>query len=231
MPVQNRLLAALPAEDFERLRPHLEVVRLLTRQTVYKSREPITHLYFPQMCMVSLVALADGSATVEVATVGNDGVVGLPIFLGADRIVGQAVCQIPGPALRIEAGIFREQMGVGSRLHALLQAYTLALLTLIAQTAACNRLHSMAQRCARWLLMTHDRVGVEEFPLTQEFLAQMLGVRRASVTGAAGVLQKAGWIQYRRGQITVVDRAGLETACCECYRIITDEFDRLFAGV
>jgi CRP-like cAMP-binding protein len=173
------------------------------------------------------VALAEDSTAIEVATVGKDGMVGLPVYLGADRTASQAICQVPGTAWRIEAEAFRDEVNSSRRLHGLLQAYTLALLTLMAQTAACNRIHSMEQRCARWLLIARDRVGVDEFPMTQECLAQLLGVRRATVTGAASVLQKAGWIRYRRGHIAVVDRDGLEAACCRCYRTIIDEFDRL----
>ncbi len=231
VPLQNRLLAALPLDDYERLRPWLELVDLTTRQVLYKPHESITHVYFPRNCLVSLVTLMDDSTAIEVATVGNDGMVGLPVYLGTDRSADQAICQVPGTAFRIEAAAFRAQLGALSPLHRILQAYTLALLTLTSRTAACNRIHSMEQRCARWLLMTHDRVGADEFQLTQEFLAQMLGVRRATVNGAAGVLQRAGWIRYRRGQVTVVDRDGLEGACCGCYRVIADEFARLLNPV
>lgn len=167
---------------------------------------------------------------VEVATVGNEGMVGLPVFLEAATIPGKAFAQIPGEAWRMSADTFKEQVSPGTPLHELLQRYTQALFNLISQSTACNRLHTVEERACRWLLMTHDRVGSDSFPLTQEFLAQMLGVRRPTVSTVASILQRAGFISYSRGKITILDREGLESASCECYEIIRAEFERLVGG-
>jgi CRP-like cAMP-binding protein len=200
------------------------------RQVLFDYDQPIEHVYFPENFVGSVISImADGTA-VETATVGREGMVGLPLFLGADRTQAQAFCQVPGEALRMEAGAFREAVGRGGQLAAMLNRYTQALFTFLAQTSACNRLHKIRERCARWLLLTHDRVGRDRFPLTQQFLSQMLGVRRATVTEAAGSLQSAGLIDYSYGQITVTDRLGLEEAACECYAIIQREFVRLLAN-
>ena len=226
-PRENRLLAALPREDYERLLAKLDMVSLAIKQIVYEPNGPIPHVYFPTSAVTSVISIMEDGVGVEVATVGNEGMVGLPLFLGAATTPLQAFCQVPGAAARLKADVFRDEIDRGSPLHGLLQRYTQALLNQIAQSAACNRVHSIDQRCARWLLMTHDRVRADQFLLTQEFLAQMLGVRRASVNTAAGMLQKAGFIRYTRGRITVTDRPGLESASCECYRIIKEDFDRL----
>jgi CRP-like cAMP-binding protein len=156
--------------------------------------------------------------------------VGLPVFLGADEMPSRTLCQIAGEALRMDSATFREEAGRMGSLHRLLLRYTQAMLNSLAQTAACNRAHSVEERCARWLLITQDRIGSDRFPLTQEFMGQMLGVRRATVNVAAGMLHKAGFIAYTRGRITVLDREGLESAACECYRLIRSEFDRLVPG-
>jgi CRP-like cAMP-binding protein len=227
VPGRNRLLASLPGGDREQLRPLLEPVRLDFKQVLYAPNEPIAHVYFPLDAVVSLLTVMEDGASVEIGTVGNEGMVGLPVFLGADSLPSQAFSQVPGDALRMEAPVFRE---AAERLPALRRAmhrYTQALFNQVAQSAACNRLHSLEERCARWLLMTHDRVGTDRFQLTQEFLAQMLGTRRPSVSVAAGMLQQAGFIRYSRGRITVADREGLEGASCECYEVIRQEFDRL----
>ncbi len=166
----------------------------------------------------------------EVGTIGNEGMVGLPVFLGADQTPTEAFCQVEGEALRMRTDMFREEVKNGGGLVSILHRYTQALFTQIAQSAACNRLHSIEQRCARWLLLTQDRVEPDEFSLTHEFMGQMLGVRRATVTEVAGTLQKAGLITYNRGKITVLDRKGLEGASCECYQIIRQDYDRLLAG-
>jgi CRP-like cAMP-binding protein len=170
--------------------------------------------------------MADGRA-VEFGTVGNEGMIGLPLFLGADRSPHRAFTQVPGDALRMRAEDFREEMGRQGQLAGLLRRYNQALMNQMAYSVACNRLHSVEERMCRWLLMTHDRVGADRFPMTQEFLAQMLGVRRPSVTVVAGVLQKAGLIAYARGWVVILDRAGLEAASCECYRVVRDDFERL----
>ena len=164
---------------------------------------------------------------VEVATIGNEGMVGLPILLGANTIPGQALVQVPGEALRMKADVFQREVTPKSPLYKLLQRYTQALFNSIAQLAACNRLHSIEERFCRWVLTTQDRVAKDEFPLTQEFLAQMLGVRRAGVSVVAAIIQKAGFITYKRGKMVILDREGLEDATCECYQMIKDEFESL----
>lgn len=227
-PVKNQLLAVLPQEEYERLNAYLETVFLKLKQNLYLPNEPIEYIYFVNSGVASLLNLMEDGTAVEVATIGNEGMVGLPVFLGADRILGQAMVQIPGDALRMKADVFKDKVTPGSPLHDLLQRYTQTLFNQIAQSAACNRLHSVEERMCRWLLMTQDRVGQDSFVLTQEFLSQMLGVRRPTVSIAASILQKAGLIRYSRGNITILDREGLENASCECYRIIQVDFERLF---
>ena len=227
---ENRLLAALPQDEYERLVANMESVFLKFKQSVYEPNEPIEYVYFVQNGVTSLLNVMEDGREVEVATVGNEGMVGLPVFLGADKIPGRAFSQIPGDALRMKADVFKDKVTPGTRLHDLLQRYTQALFNQIAQGAACNSLHSVEERMCRWLLMTQDRVGEDEFPLTQEFLSQMLGVRRPTVSTAASILQKAGLIRYSRGSITVLEREGLEASSCECYGIIKAEFDRLVGG-
>jgi CRP-like cAMP-binding protein len=189
--------------------------------------EPIPFVYFPLSCVCSLVITVAGGGTVEVATVGNEGLVGLPVFLTSDASPVAAFCQVAGQALRLSAAALREETRGGGPLHDALLRYSQGLVNQIAQSAACGRLHPIDQRCARWLLMVQDRVGANRFALTQQFLAQMLGVRRAGVSAAAGALMRAGLIRYSRGLITVTDRAGLEAASCDCYRVVKEEFDRL----
>lgn len=225
--IQNQLLSALPKEEYQRLLPNLELVSLPLKQLIYAPSEPIEYVYFPLDGIISLVNVTQDGGTVEAATVGNEGMVGIPILLGSDRMVSQAIVQIVGKALRMKADVFKREVTPGSQLYKLLLHYTLALMNLISQSAACNRLHSVEERCCRWLLLCQDRVKSDSFLLTQEFLAQMLGVRRATVSGVAGTLQEAGLIRYSRGKITICDRPSLEAASCECYRIVKDEFDRL----
>ena len=230
IPVENRLLAALPTEEYSRLLPNLETVSLAFKQVLYEPNEPIEHVYFPNNGVVSLVNIMQNGATVEIATVGKEGMVGLPVFLEADKIPGQAFSQVPGDAMRMKADVFKDSVNRGGPLQNLLLRYTQTLFNFIAQSAACNSLHSIEQRCCRWLLITHDRVERDEFPLTQEFLSQMLGVRRAGVGEVAGNLQKAGLIRYSRGRMTILDREGLKSAGCECYETVKQEFDRLLGG-
>ncbi|HVE80140.1 MAG TPA: Crp/Fnr family transcriptional regulator [Gemmatimonadaceae bacterium] len=224
---RNRILAALPGDEYARLAPGLELVPLELRRLVFDVDQPIEHVYFPEAGVISIVSvMADGTAA-ETATVGYEGMAGLPVFLGTDRTASQAFCQVRGEAYRLTTPVFLQAVGESATLRAVLGRYAQALFTLVAQSSACNRLHPMRQRCARWLLMTHDRVGTETFALTQQFLSQMLGVRRATVTEAAGELQAAGLIEYAYGKITVRDRARLERATCECYEIVRQEFARL----
>lgn len=225
--IQNQLLSALPKEEYKRLLPHLELVSLPLKQIIYAPNELIEYVYFPTDGVISLVNIGEDGGTVEAATVGNEGMAGIPILLGSDRMISQAIVQIVGEALRMKAEVFKREVIPGSQLHNLLLRYTLALMNLISQSAACNRLHLVEARCCRWLLLCQDRVKSDSFLLTQEFLAQMLGVRRATVSGVAATLQEAGLIRYSRGKITICDRRRLEASSCECYRIVKDEFDRL----
>jgi CRP-like cAMP-binding protein len=224
----NRLLDALPASDFEPLRGGLERVDLELKDHVYRRGEPIQFVHFPETCVISLVSeMSDGRA-VEVATVGCEGMAGLPVFLqAAYTSAHESFAQIPGASWRIQAADFIALSNRGGTLQSILQRYTQALFSQIAQSSACNRLHTIDQRCARWLLQTHDRVTSDEFPLTQEFLAQMLGVQRSTVSGVASGLQEQGLIRYSRGVIAILDREGLERTACECYRVVADEFARL----
>ena len=227
---RNRILAALPAADRERLRASLEPVDLELRQVVIDVNQEISHVYFVEEGVVSVLGVMEDGSAVETATVGNEGMVGLPVFLGAASMAGQAFVQVPGHGYRMPAAALREEARRGGALSELLGRYTQALFTLLSQNSACNRLHPVEQRCARWLLLTHDRVGSDTFDLTHLFLSQMLGVRRATVTEVAGALQERGLIEYSRGTITVLDRPALEAAVCECYRVIASEFDRLLGG-
>jgi CRP-like cAMP-binding protein len=223
----NLVLAGLSRADLAELQSKFEPIELGLRDSLYESDEPIEHIYFPLSGVYSLVSPMKGGATVEVATVGKEGFVGVPVFLGAVSTPLEAFCQVSGRCLRITARDFRVLVEGSAPLRRQLQLYTQGLLTQIGQTAACNRAHGVRQRCARWLLMTHERVDSDRFELTHEFLGQMLGVRRASVTEVAGELQNDGLITYSRGVVTILDQVGLERASCECYSIIRNEYRRL----
>lgn len=226
----NRLLDALPSEELERLRPDLEPVSLGLKDVLIESDGPIGHVWFPVDSVCSVVAtMADGQQ-VEVGTIGNEGMVGLPVFLGRNSVPLSTFCQVPGEAVKMRSEALRTEVKPGDKLHNLLQRFTEATFIFASQSSACNRLHSVEQRASRWLLHTHDRLGSDEFLLTQEFLAQMLGVRRASVSKVASELQREGLVSYSRGKVTVTDRTGLEGKSCECYAIIREEFDRLPGG-
>lgn len=227
---RNRILASLPAEEWARLREMMEFVPLEIRHTVFEPNQPIENVYFVEHGVVSILGLLDDGSAVETATVGHEGMAGIPVFLGAMQMSGQAFAQVPGDAWRMPSAALREEVRRRTPLADLLGRYTQALFTLVAQSSACNRRHGIEERCARWLLMTHDRVGQDTFELTQLFLSQMLGVRRATVSEAAAGLQERGLIEYRRGVITVLDREGLERASCGCYRIIAAEFERMLEG-
>src|SRR5262245_8264541 len=222
---RNALLHQLSNGDYERVRSHLKDVALQFKQVLYEPDGPVDAVYFVEQGVVSLVTLLDDGATVETGTVGNEGVAGLPVFLESERGTERAICQIAGRAKRLSAEIVRaERRRADSQLRSVVLRYTSSVIKMTAQTAACNRLHTVEERMSRWLLMTLDRVGNNEFALTQEFLAQMLGVRRPTVNIAGATLQRAGLIRYSRGKIAVVDREGLESASCECYARIRDEF-------
>lgn len=208
--------------------PLLEELDVALRQEIFSPGGPIHHVYFPLSCVISVHTKMRDGVAVEIVTVGREGMVGLPIFLGGEQTPATAFCQIAGRALRIDAAAFRVAVAVNPVLNTLLLRYTQALLTHVSQSAACNRVHPVEERCARWLLARHDNVDGQSFELTQEFLAEMLGVRRPRVSVAAGILQRAGLIRYSRGRVQVIDRAGLESAACECYGIIAREYARLF---
>jgi CRP-like cAMP-binding protein len=231
IPGQNRLLCALSRDIQIRVLPRMEKLSLPIRQVLYEADAPIAHVYFPLSGVVSLVIILKGGESVEVGTVGNEGMVGAAAFLGAEQSPTKAFCQVAGQALRMRLDNFRRALEEHLDFAAVVRRYTQGMISQISQTTACNHVHSVQERMCRWLLMTHDRVGADEFHLTQEFLAQMLGVRRPSVTVAAGLLQKAGLIRYQRGRIRIVDRAGLEQGACECYDTVRLEFDRLLAVV
>src|SRR5215203_3920593 len=230
-PPRNRILAALPTAEYERLRPGLEHVRLEVRDIVYDVGQRIERVFFVETGVLSIVAVMANGSAVETATVGYEGMLGIPVYLDSERSATQAFCQVAGQSLSMPTGAFRRVVAAqhGS-LRTMLNRYTQALFMQVAQTSACNRMHPVRERCARWLLQTHDRVESDEFALTHDFLSQMLGVRRATVTDAAGALQKQGLIEYEYGQIRIKDRAGLERASCECYAIVRSEFDRLLNG-
>ncbi len=226
--MENRLLAALRREDYERLFPRLEPITFALGDVLYESGRRMDCVYFPTTAIVSLVYTMKDGATVEMGLAGNDGVVGIALFLGGDTTPNRAVVQIAGGAIGMPAQVLQEEFKRGSSLQLLLLRYTQALITQISQTAVCNRLHSLQQRLSRWLLLCLDRVGSNDLHMTQEFISNMLGGRRESVTVAAGRLQDAGLITYSRGHITVLDRPGLEATACECYRVVQNEFERLF---
>ena len=226
----NRILAALPRASSERLQSVMEPVDMPTRMSLYDIGQPIEHVYFLYRGVASIMTPMKEGIAVELATVGSEGMIGIPVFLGAKTTSSKAFMQVPGEGVRMTSYAFLDFLEGCPELGRLLSRYTLALMTQMAQNAACNCTHSIEERCARWLLMTRDRVREDTFPLTQEFLAQMLGVRRPSVSIAAGILAKAGLISYVRGQITILDRAALERSCCECYGIIRSEFERLVGG-
>ncbi|MGH6897550.1 MAG: Crp/Fnr family transcriptional regulator [Geminicoccaceae bacterium] len=226
-PIDNRLLARLPADVRERLRPALEPVVFGLGDVVYEVGGQMEHIYFPATSIVSLICTMEEGATAEMGLVGSEGVVGIARFLGGDTTPNQAVVQVAGGALRMTAQAMLEEFRLGGPFQLGLLRYTQALITQISQTAVCNRLHPIEQRLCRWLLMTRNRLPSDEILMTQEFIAHMLGVRREGVTAAAHHLQEAGLIRYRHGHITILDRTGLESATCECYLVVKDEFDRL----
>ncbi len=226
--VGNWLLDALPKEDYERLLNDLQPVSLALGEVVYESGGQMDHVYFPTTCHVSLLYTMINGVTAEMGLVGNEGVVGIALFMGGDTTPNRAVVQGAGRALKLRAKSMHMEFSRGGDLHHLLLRYTQALITQISQTAVCNRLHSVEQRLCRWLLMTHDRVQSDQLEMTQEFISNMLGVRRQGVTHAAQNLQEKGWISYVRGHIKILDRPKLETHVCECYEVVRAENSRLF---
>ncbi len=198
------------------------------KHSAYEPGQALDYVYFPLSGVISVVAVTQNNTQVEVATVGNEGMVGLPLFLEANSTPGKAYAQVPGESFRLEAEVFQKQVQALPALTRILHRYTSAFLLQVSQGMVCNRIHSLTERCARWLLMTHDRVGRDQFLLTQEFLGYMLGVRRARASEVAAKLKERGLIHYSRGNIQILDRPGLEGLSCECYRTVKQEFDRLF---
>ena len=227
----NRLLARLPLQDYQRLLPLLRPCPLEFKRVLNEPQSAIDYVYFPSQGVVSAVTLMEDGTVIEVATVGNEGMVGLNAFLGDEESPNRQVVQVPGESLRMEAQDLRAETSRDSPLRHLLVRYNTAFLKQISQAVACNGLHNVQQRCCRWVLMTHDRAQSDEFLLTHEFLSHMLGVRRMSVTDVLKPLRDAGLIRNQRGRITVLDRPGLEAAVCECYRTVQDTFDRLLGPV
>jgi CRP-like cAMP-binding protein len=226
-PHRNRLLSAIPRSEFERLQPELQLVPLELGEVLYESGTALRHVYFPIDSIVSLLyVMADGSSA-EIAVVGNDGVIGISLFMGGESTPSRAVVQCAGHAYRLDGGVFKTEFIRAGAMQQLLLRYTQALLTQMAQTAVCNRHHSLDQQLCRWLLLSLDRLPTNELVMTQELIANMLGVRREGVTEAARKLQEAALIQYSRGRISVLDRRGIEARTCECYAVVKKESDRL----
>ena len=229
-PHTNRLLGLLTRGDYARLRPHLQSVPLEYRKSLYHANARIGFVWFIETGVGSLVNTMENGDAAEVGTIGNEGMVGLPLLLGDHRAPTSVYVQVPGAGLRMTATLFTKELAQSASMRKVMLHYAHAFFNQVAQSAACNQFHSLRQRCCRWLLMTHDRMQSDEFLLTQEFLAMMLGVQRTGVTAAAGGLQRAGLIRYTRGNVTILDRAGLEHQACECYGISKREFDRLLGA-
>jgi CRP-like cAMP-binding protein len=226
-PSPNRLLSLLSHKDYARLRPHLQRIPLKYRQSLYRAHEAIQFVYFIETGVGSLVnTMANGQAA-EVGTIGSEGMVGLPILLADNKAPTSVYVQVPGGGLRMKAAAFKKELEQSNSMRIVMQHYAHAFFNQVAQSAACNQFHSIEQRCSRWMLMTHDRMQSDHFLLTQEFLAMMLGVQRTGVSVAAGALQRGGLIRYTRGNVTILDRRGLEHRSCECYGVSKKEFDRL----
>ena len=225
--IQNQLLSALPKEEYQLLLPNLEFVDLALKQIIIAPNQPIEYVYFPTDGIISLVNITTNGGTAEAATVGSEGMVGISVLLGANKMLAQAIVQVAGHGVRMRADVFRRVVTPGSQLYRKLLRYTLLLMNLISQTVVCNSLHSVEQRCCRWLLTCEDRVGSNSFLLTQEFLAQMLGLQRPTVSVFAATLQQAGLIRSHSGKMTICDRKSLEATTCECYWMIKQEFEHL----
>ncbi|HEX8651259.1 MAG TPA: Crp/Fnr family transcriptional regulator [Pyrinomonadaceae bacterium] len=226
----NQILNALTRAEYERLGDHLDPINLSQGEILCRPDQPITHVYFPNHGTVSLVSTFEDGGSVEVGMVGNEGMFGVCVFLGSISTPLLAQVQLPGDGLRMRADVLKREFQKGGQLQDILLRYTQAFITQIAQTAACNRAHPVEGRLVRWLLMCQDRSSSKDLKLTQEFIATMLGVRRAGITEAASLLQDAGLIEYHRGHITILDRERLESASCECYPVVKKEFARLVGG-
>ncbi len=228
--IPNRLLRSLEPAVYGQMAPHLELVRFPLGRIVYEPGQALDDVYFPNHGVLSMLTVLENGDLVEIATVGNEGMADLSVFLGLKISSSRLLCQVPGDTLRMKTAIFLDLVERHPGLRMALGSYMVSMFILVSQSAACNRLHPVEERCARWILMTHERVDSDSFPLTQDFLASMLGVRRPSVSVAAGMLQKAGLVHYNRGRMTVLERDGLEAAACECYAIVRDQFDSMPGG-
>jgi len=226
-PKQNHLLAALPADDYARLAPDLELIPMPLGWAVYESGGHLSYVYFPTTSIVSLLYVMESGASAEIAITGNEGLVGISLFMGGESTPSRAVVQSAGNGYRLRASVLKKEFALGAHLQHLALRYTQALITQMAQTAVCNRHHALDQQLCRWLLLSLDRLESNDLVMTQELIANMLGVRREGVTEAAGNLQAEGLIQYSRGHIKVLDRAKLEQRVCECYGVVKKEFERL----
>jgi CRP-like cAMP-binding protein len=225
--LQNHLLAAVSDEELARLLPNLELVTLPLGKVLYESGEKMDYVYFPTTAIISLLYIMENGSTAEIGVIGKDGLVGIAIFMGGDTTPNRAVVQSAGMTLKIKAAMMKDEFTRGGRFHSQCLRYTQALITQISQTAVCNRLHSVDQQLCRWLLLSHDRLPSDRIIMTQDLISNMLGVRREGVTHAAKRLQKAGYISYVRGDMTILDRKGLESSVCECYQVVRTEYDRL----
>ena len=230
-PNENHLLAALPTAELERLEPHLELIHMPLGDVLCESGGRLTYVYFPTSAIVSLHYILENGASSEIAGVGNEGMLGISLFMGGETTPSWATVQTAGYGYRLKAALMLQEFNHAGPVQRLLLRYTQALIMQISQTAVCNRHHTIEQQLCRWLLLTLDRLNSQELTMTQELIASMLGVRREGITEAAGKLQNAGIIRYRRGHIMVLDRYGLETHVCECYSVVKKEFDRLFCDV
>ena len=223
----NRLLARLPPEEMARILPHLRRVSFALGEVIYESGGRQSYIYFPTTAIISLLYLMENGASAEMGMAGKEGLVGVALYMGGETVPNRAVVQSAGAALRMKTQVLQGEFARGGAFQRLLLRYTQALMTQMSQTAVCNRLHTIEQQLCRWLLLSHDRLDSDELIMTQELIANMLGVRREGVTHAAGRLQEQGLISYVRGHITILDRRGLEGAVCECYKVVKDEYDRL----
>jgi CRP-like cAMP-binding protein len=224
---RNRILDRLPGRELARIRKGLIEIDATVRDRIYQPNKPFKHVYFPETAIASVVNVLEDGTEIEVATIGYEGMVGLPVFLGTNQSPARSFWQVAGRAFRLDAAFLEKEKRSGSPLAAALGLYTQGFFAQIAQSVTCNRLHNLEQRCARWLLMTHDRVVGDEFPLKQQFLAQMLGVRRTGISEVAGRLQRRRLIRYSRGAMRIIDRPGLERVSCECHRAVAREYRRL----
>jgi CRP-like cAMP-binding protein len=229
-PSENHLLGMLPQEELERILPNLEHVSFSLGEVLYESGGRMDYVYFPTTAIISLLYMMENGSSAEMGMAGNEGLVGIALYMGGDTVPNRAVVQSAGHAVRMSAAVLQREFKLGGQFQRVLLRYTQALLTQMSQTAVCNRLHTVEQQLCRWLLLSRDRLQTDELVMTQELIANMLGVRREGVTAAAGRLQENRLISYKRGRIRVLDRGGLESCVCECYQVVKDEYDRLLGS-